>query len=197
MLKQGRRTVTEEELIRGCAGGSEQHFYLLYHKHYGKMLNVCRRYARDNDEAQGMVQEGFIRVFKSINQFAGQGSFEGWLRKVMVTSSINYFHKHYSNNLLEYVDGQQLARTTDGEDIYHSFSSDTTSPRYDAEELLRLVQQLPAVSRMVFNLNVMEGYAHAEIAGMLKMTESSSRACLSRAKQKLREMIQSDTFQKV
>ncbi|HLG33684.1 MAG TPA: sigma factor, partial [Bacteroidia bacterium] len=81
MQKATTIEVSEEELIRGCVRGSAQHFHLVYEKYYGKMFNICRRYARDRDEARDMQQEGFIRIFKNIGQYKGVGSFEGWMRR--------------------------------------------------------------------------------------------------------------------
>src|SRR2546423_68839 len=77
-------------------------------KYFGKMLNVCRRYSRDRDEASDMLQEGFIRVFKNIKQYSFQGSFEGWIRRVIVTSALNYYKKFHLNGHVDYVDQAAL-----------------------------------------------------------------------------------------
>src|SRR5947208_3349239 len=92
------KNISEGELIRRCSEGDEVCCRLLFEKYYGSMLNVCRRYSKDMEEAQDMIQEGFIRVFKNLKQYDRQGSFEGWIRRVMVTSSINYFRKFHLND---------------------------------------------------------------------------------------------------
>jgi len=175
--------VSEATLISECARGSEKYCRLLFEKYYGRMLNVCRRYARDRDEAWDMLQEGFIRVFKNLRQFDGRGSFEGWIRRIMVTSSINYLKKFHQNGSVDYVDREVLASMESAEtsSVYNVHSSSEAN----AEALLKLVQQLPTVYRMVFNLYAIEGYSHAEIATMLSINESTSRSNLAKARQKL------------
>src|SRR5436853_1768621 len=102
------KAVSEQELVRGCSEKSAKHYHLLFDRYYGKMFNVCRRYAKNHEEAQDMVQEGFIRVYKTILQFKGEGSFEGWMRRVMVTTCINYYHKHHRKEV-EYMDNLALS----------------------------------------------------------------------------------------
>ncbi len=181
------KNVSEEDLIRRCLEGDETFCRMLFEKYYGRMLNVCKRYSKDKEEAYDMLQEGFIKVFKNLEQYNGQGSFEGWMRKVMVTTSINYFRKFHLHETVEYVDRDELAflESAKTSSIYNT-SGETGS---DAESLLRMIVELPAVYRMVFNLFAIEGYSHAEIATTLDIAESTSRANLSKARQKLQHML--------
>ena len=166
MTIQEKKAVLEEDLIKGCLEGNEVFCRMLFEKYYGRMLNVCRRYSKDVEEAQDMLQEGFIRVFKNLKQYDRQGSFEGWIRKVMVTTSINYFRKFHLNETVEYVDRDKLTflESVEMSSVYNSYG-ETES---DAEALLLMVKQLPPVYKMVFNLYAIEGYTHNEIAGMLR-----------------------------
>ena len=196
MLKAELQNISEEELIRGCSDGKELHCRILFEKYYGKMLNVCRRYASDRDESRDMVQEGFIRVFKNIGQYKGEGSFEGWMRRVMVTTCINYFHKHHRHNEVDYGDDTELLFSGNGSEHY----AETKIPYAEKQSeavLLALVQKLPQAFRVVFNLHVIEGYSHSEIAVKLNISESTSRTNLLRARKKLMNIIQSNEFQKI
>lgn len=188
------KTVSEQELVRGCSEKSGKHYHLLFERYYGKMFNVCRRYAKNHEEARDMVQEGFIRVFKTILQFKGEGSFEGWMRRVMVTTCINYYHKHNRKDTVEYIDNIQLASAADET---NGFEINEVEKHYDAERLLQMIQDLPTGYRMVFNLYAIEGYSHLEIAGKLHITESTSRSNLAKARQKLKQMIHSPLTEKV
>ena len=188
------KAVSEEELVRGCSEKSALHYRLLFERYYGKLLNVCRRYAKNHEEAQDMVQEGFIRIYSTIHQYKSEGSFEGWMRRVMVTTCINYYHKYHHKETVEYVDHMRL---TSSDESDFGFGADELKSNYDAERLLKLVQNLPPGYRMVFNLHALEGYSHIEIAQKLNITESTSRSNLAKARQKLKQMIISPFSQKV
>jgi RNA polymerase sigma factor (sigma-70 family) len=159
---------------------------MLYETFYGKMFNVCLRYARDREEAQDMVQEGYIRVFKNVHQYDFQGSFEGWIRKVMVTTAINYFRKNNLRSITDYVDSDILLSMGNHDDVMEDSHSVS---QLKANDLLAIIQKLPPVYKMVFNLNAIEGYTHKEISEMMGINESTSRSNLAKARAKLQEMI--------
>jgi RNA polymerase sigma factor (sigma-70 family) len=150
------------------------------------MFNVCLRYARDREEAQDMVQEGYIRVFKNVHQYDFQGSFEGWIRKVMVTTAINYFRKNNLRSITDYVDSDILLTMGNHDDVMEDSHSVS---QLKANDLLAIIQKLPPVYKMVFNLNAIEGYTHKEISEMMGINESTSRSNLAKARAKLQEMI--------
>jgi len=192
MSLKGTNNITEEELIRKCTEGDEACCRMLFEKYYGTMLNVCRRYAKDMEEAEDMLQEGFIRLFKNLKQFDGLGSFEGWVRRVMVTTSINYFRKFHLNDKVQYLENEKLAVL----EAVHTASSDNyTGGSSDSEMLLTMIRQLPPAYKVVFNLHAIEGYSHAEIAGMLNITESTSRSNLAKARQNLQFKLQTSYLQ--
>ncbi|GET30003.1 DNA-directed RNA polymerase sigma-70 factor [Prolixibacter sp. SD074] len=135
------------------------------------MYGVCLRYSKDATEAEDNLQEGFIRVFTKIDQFGFRGSFEGWMRRIMVNTSLEKFRKQ--NNLypvenITVYEGKQL-----GEDLLAQITAD---------ELLQVVQELPAHYRMVFNLYAIEGYSHKEIGDKMGISEGTSKSNLSRAR---------------
>jgi RNA polymerase sigma-70 factor (ECF subfamily) len=151
---------------------------MLFEKHAGKMMGVCLRYAQDNMEAEDMLQDAFIKVFQYITQFKFEGSFEGWVRRIVVNTAIRHLERkkmsfkeiddHSPNN--PQIDAQ--AYTHLGED-----------------DLLKLISQLPEGYRLVFNLNVIEGYSHDEIADMLNIQAGTSRSQLVKARKMLQNQI--------
>ena len=149
------------------------------------MLAVCYRYSRNMVDAEDILQEGFVKVFRKIKSFRGSGSFEGWLRRVMVNTAINHYNaniKHsfqdeYDDNIHDRVDETALSEKVFVED------------GIDYEQVLKLLQQLPEGYNMVFNMYVLDGLSHKEIAEELKITESTSKSQLFKARRRLRELL--------
>jgi RNA polymerase sigma factor (sigma-70 family) len=135
------------------------------------MYGVCLRYARDSSEAEDILQEGFLRVFTKIRQFEFKGSFEGWMRRIMVNTALEKFRK---NDRLYPVEEMRIYESTEWVD-------DTIS-MITADDLLRIIQELPPRYRMVFNLYAIEGYSHLEIGEMMNISEGTSKSNLSRAR---------------
>ena len=164
--------VTEQLLITGCIAGERAFQTKLYDLFAPRMLGVCMRYARTKEEAEEVLHEGFLRVFTYIKKFEGSGSFEGWIRKIMVNCALaRYRNKIHLSPVVALNNGvHELASTPD-------IVSDITT-----KELLALVQTLPAAYRLVFNLHVFEGYKHREIAEALGISEGTSKSNLSDAR---------------
>jgi len=170
---------SEEELIKGCISEKRECQKLLYQKFAGKMLAVCFRYCKNRDEAEDILQEGFIKVFKNIGKFQNLGSFEGWIRRIMVNTALEEIRRK-KNQLL----------TDDIDTIYVQPESDIrTEENINAKELVKLIQALPAGYQVVFNLSVIEGYTHKEIAGMLGINEGTSKSQLAKARTYLQRLI--------
>lgn len=165
------RTVTVDQLYKGCKAGNRQTQEALYRMLAGKMLGVCMRYASDTSEAEDMLQAGFIKVFTNINSYKGSGSFEGWIRRIMVNTAIETYRRKVRM-------GQQLDINGFYEEAQQTFSMDAL----ECEDLLRIIQELPAGYRMVFNMYALEGYSHREIADALGISEGASKSQLSRAR---------------
>ena|ERR1700754_3023477 len=172
-------TFTIQQLIDRCKAGERKAQELLYKQFAAKMLAVCMRYAMDRMEAEDMLQNGFIKVFQKIADYRGEGSFEGWVRRIMVHSSIEYYRKHHK--VLQVVNADDAANEPSVDPLAIS--------NLDARVLLGLIQQLAPGYRIVFNLYALEGYSHKEIAAMTGISEGASKSQLSRARGILKEQI--------
>jgi RNA polymerase sigma factor (sigma-70 family) len=173
------RKYTTDELIKRCKAGERKAQGLLYKQFASKMLGVCCRYATDRMEAEDMLQNGFIKVFQKIDDYRGDGSFEGWIRRIMVHCSIEYYRKHHK--MMQVVELDESHNQASG--------SPLATAKLAAKDLLVLIQQLPPGYRIVFNLYAIEGYSHKEIAEMTGITEGASKSQLSRARAVLKEQI--------
>jgi len=170
---------TIEDLIKRCKSGERKAQELLYKQFAAKMLGVCCRYATDKMEAEDMMQNGFIRVFQKIGDYRGEGSFEGWIRRIMVHSSIEYYRKHH-----------KMMQLVDLDDATHEPSvNPLATATLAAKDLMVLIQALSPGYRIVFNLFAIEGYSHKEIAAITGITEGASKSQLSRARSILKEQI--------
>ena len=162
----------EQSLIKGCIAGNRTAQAELYNLYSHKMLGVCMWYARNKQEAEEILQDGFMRVFTYIHKFTGKGSFEGWIRKIMVNAA-----------LFKYRNKSQLRAVVEYNAYTHGTEENTSIfAMLDAKDLVKLVQTLPPGYRMVFNLHVLEGMKHREIAAILGISEGTSKSNLSDAR---------------
>ena len=145
-------------------------------------MSVCMWYSRSREEAEEVLQDGFIRVFTYLHKFKGEGSFEGWVRKIMVNAALSRYRNKSSNM---YVVTEYNTNIHDGADEAGFISN------YDERELMKLVQQLPPACRLVFNLHVFEGYSHREIAEALGISKGTSKSNLSDARKILQASLTS------
>lgn len=170
--------MTEYELIKGCIRNDSRCQRTLFEQYAGKMMAVCLRYAQDQMEAEDMLQDGFIRVFSNIHQFKFEGSFEGWIRRVIVNAALKRLQKR-KMHFQEITDRNEDAQRMDPY-VYNHLGE---------AELMQLIHQLPDGYRTVFNLNVIEGYSHEEIADMLGIQAGTSRSQLVKARKMLQQQI--------
>ena len=173
--------VNEKQLIADCLLGKRNAQKRLYELYSCKMMGVCLRYCKDRETAKDLLHDGFLKVYTHIDSFEGKGSFEGWIRRIMVNTALEYLRKQseegYNMNI------EEAFTLTNGD---YSILE-----KMQAEELISLIQRLPDAYRMTFNLFVIEGYSHKEISEKMDITESSSRVYLTRAKQLLQSMLAS------
>ncbi|MDF9829054.1 sigma-70 family RNA polymerase sigma factor [Parabacteroides sp. PF5-6] len=169
----------EQQLIEGCRKGNRKAQKELYETYSRKMMGVCLRYVNDRETARDLLQDGFVRVFTSLDSYSGTGSFEGWMRKIFVNSALEYLRR---TDILR--DAADLDHTAELAGADSSVIS-----RMSAAELMQVVNELPTGFRTVFNLFAIEGYSHKEIGEMLQITESTSRSQYTRAKQLLQRKI--------
>ncbi|MGB7395507.1 MAG: RNA polymerase sigma factor [Pricia sp.] len=167
----------EKQLIKKSASGSRDAQRRLYEKYAPKMLGVCRRYIKDLQFAEDVMVTGFVKVFNHLDSFRHEGSFEGWIRKIMVRESITYLRKNqfvvYDETILEKVHPQ----------------AERTYFQWDSEYIQSLIDALPDGYRTVFVLHAVEGYKHQEIAEMLDISESTSKSQLFKARRLLQEQL--------
>lgn len=170
--------MTEKELIQGCIREDREYQLELFNRYAGKMLTVTRRYARHHLEAEDLLQDAFIKVFNNLKKFEGKGSFEGWIRRIVVNTAL----KNYNRSSFQ--------KETIGLPEYHDKPVNPEAiSNLTEEELLKEIAELPDGYRIVFNLYVIEGFSHKEIADQLKIGESTSRSQLVKARKMLQERL--------
>lgn len=170
--------MNETDLIQGCVRRDTIAQHTLFEKYAGILMTICRRYAGDQHEAEDMLQEAFINIFNHINQFKSAGSFEGWLKRITVNAAIKILQRRKI----------KIVGITNDQHELISPDSNVISD-LSAEDLLKLISQLPDGYRVIFNSYVIEGYSHDEIAGMLKIKTATSRSQLSKARAILKDKI--------
>ena len=171
--------MTEKKLIELCIDGDRKSQKDLFDRFAGKMFTLCKRYARTSQESEDMLQEAFVKVFNSLDKFGFKGSFEGWIRRIVVNTCLRYLEKEKimfeDIDMVEYSSSNVIQASA----IEHLAE----------EELLNIIALLPDGYKMVFNLYVIEGYSHKEIADMLNIGESTSRSQLVKARKLLKELL--------
>ena len=173
-----QRSRKEEDLVEGCKKNDTLSQRAVYEHHATKMLGVCFRYVKDVSEAEEVMIGGFTKVFNKIDQFKGDGSFEGWIRRIMVNESLIYLRKNKSMYLE--VDICEAEREPNFQGLENSL---------EAQDLLKMIQELPVGYRTVFNLYAIEGYSHKEIGEQLGINVNTSKSQLSRARKLLQHML--------
>jgi RNA polymerase sigma factor (sigma-70 family) len=170
---------SDEQLIQGCKDNKSHAYEALYKKYAMTLMAIARRYAHSNFEAEDILQEAFIKIFTKIKTYESKGSFEGWLKRIVVNTAINHYHANASKRKHVEYEGIQVMDESVG-DVVSKMTND---------ELLGILRQLPEAYVIVFNLYVIEGYTHHEIGEMLNITEGTSKSRLSRGKEMLRELL--------
>lgn len=170
--------MTEAQLISGCKQNNVLAQKELYNLYAPKMMGVCARYFANGQEAQDVLQEGMLKLFKNINNYAGKGSFEGWIRKIIINTALEQLRK----NKIHFESVDQI-------DLDSNLSKENGFQNLKVQDLLKMIHSLPEGFRVVFNLFAIEGYSHKEIAIQLGISEGTSKSQLSRARRQLQDMI--------
>ena len=170
---------SEKELIKRCLQNNSEAQEKLYKLYAPKMFGVCLRYAKNHMEAEDVLQEGFIKVFLHLKDYRNEGSLEGWIRRTIVNTAINFYRKSIKSSKDLDIDGLEIANSDE----------ETVLDQLSTRELLDAIRELPDGYRIVFNLNVLEGYTHKEIGQMLSLSENTSKSQLSRARQVLQKKL--------
>ena len=170
--------MTEFELIQGCLREDRATQRALFNRYAGKMMTVCLRYARHRMEAEDLLQDAFIKVFDNIHSFEGKGSFEGWIRRIVVNTALKNVSRHSFQK--EGIGLEGISESSEDPSVFSQLSE---------QELLKLISSLPKGYRICFNLYVIEGFSHREIGEMLHIEESTSRSQLVKARNMLQNMV--------
>jgi RNA polymerase sigma factor (sigma-70 family) len=198
---------SDQEIINGCQKYHKDAQKALYEKYAPLMKGVCMRYANSKNDVKDILQEGFLKVFSKIQSYKGHGSFEGWMKRVMINHAINYYYlnkKHYKHlDFDEINESEMYDETSDIADF--STVGEKMSPNelkqnnitaeiiekvgFSHEELLEILNQLPEPFRLVFNLHCIEHYKHEEIAELLSIDIATSRTRLLRARKTIRQIL--------
>jgi RNA polymerase sigma-70 factor (ECF subfamily) len=170
--------ISDQKLIEGCMAGNRQSHHVLYKKYASVMMGICMRYSRTSAEAEDILQDGFIKVFSYLKNYRHEGSFEGWIKRIIINTAINHYYQNLKFALhmdIDNIDEHQLVPV-------ETDTSNETAFALSQEELMILIQELPDGYRMVFNLFAIEGYGHKEIADILNISENTSKSQLFRQK---------------
>ena len=178
--------ISDEKIVDGCRAGKRKAFSLLYKKYSSTMLGLCMRYCKNLADAEDVLQEGFIKVFRKIEKYRGEGSFEGWIKRIMINTAIDHYQqglKHSYHSNVDELDGISMLVADPEED------DNLYKEHFSGEQLMDMVQKLPDGYRMVFNLYAIEGYGHKEIGRMLQITENTSKSQLHKARRTLKQQL--------
>jgi RNA polymerase sigma factor (sigma-70 family) len=173
-----------KNIINGCLKGNRRDQELLYRRHAPKLYSVCLQYSSNDEEARDILQEGFIKVFENLVHYKHEGSFEGWVRKIIVNTALEKFRSKHN---LYRVDDIDTIPEPDAEPDNNDYAG------LEAVDLMEIIRELPPKYRMVFNLYAIEGYSHKEISQMIKISEGTSKSNLSRARVILQRRVGSYT----
>ncbi|UAY51698.1 RNA polymerase sigma factor [Ferruginibacter albus] len=171
--------MTEELMLAGCRTNNAASQEALYSRFSPRMLGVCYRFARNKEDAEDMLQEGFIKIFSQIHQYRNEGALEGWVRRIIVHTCINVLKKNkkFSDSVdISYAGGLKI-------------TEENIPSIVQAKQIVECIRLLPIGYRTVLNLYAIEGYSHKEIANMLDIEESTSRSQYTRAKTMLEDIL--------
>ena len=178
MKLQIQKSTLETDLIIACKKQNAKAQRLLYDKYATLMLGLCRRYIKGELEAEDVMIKGFMKVFTKIELFEGKGSFEGWMKRIMINEALGYIRKNKAMYLEIEIEAAER------EPDYNKISTEL-----ETKDLLKMVNELPSGYRTIFNLYAIEGYSHKEISELLGINENTSKSQLSRARMHLQKKL--------
>lgn len=170
----------DETLIKACVSGNEKAQFQLFEQFAPKMMAVCLRYAENREMAEDVLQDSFVKVFKNLKKFTNEGSLDGWIRRIMVNTSLDAIRKNKKRKFDSQIESVS----------YLAPQNDFIEESLMAEDLMLIINQMPEGYKLVFNLYAIEGYSHKEIAETLGISENTSKSQYSRARAYLREILE-------
>jgi len=172
-------TNIDRELVLACLKNNREAQHKLYKRFASKMYGICLRFSHGDNQAQDILQEGFIKVFNHLNKFRFEGSLEGWMKRIIVNVAIDYIKKNVNHF-------KEIDENTEEQ---YNIQEDEAISRLSVEDLMRIIQELPDSKRLIFNLYAYEGYSHKEIAEMLGISIMTSKSQYCKAKKMLQERL--------
>jgi RNA polymerase sigma-70 factor, ECF subfamily len=171
-----------DDIVKKCVKGDRKAQQELYKIFYSKMMGVCYRYTNNSEDAKDILQDGFVKVYSNLKKYNFKGSLEGWIRRIMVNTAIDHFRKNKNVYLVGDEDDYILenSKVESADSIYGQFGESV---------IMEAIQSLSPAYKTVFNLNVIEGYKHSEIAEKLNISEGTSKSNLAKAKQNLKKIL--------
>jgi len=172
--------ISDKKIVDGCRKGKARFQRILYDRYSPALFGICLRYTKNEMEAKDVLQDSFIRIFSKLEQYRGDGSFEGWLKRIAVTTALNYLTQTKRFRLMDDIESHSDSGALKVED----------NDAFSQEDILRMIRELPVGYQTVFNLYEVEGYPHQEIANILNISESTSKTQLFQARRRLRKKIE-------
>ncbi len=169
-------------IVKKCISGDQKAQKELYKMFYSKMMNVCFRYSKNADDSADLLQDGFVKVFMNLKHYDNKGSLEGWIRRIMVNTAIDFYRKSKNFNVVE-DENDFILETSKVESEDHIYS------QFGVSDIMDAIQQLSPVYKTVFNMYVIDGYKHQDIAEHLNISEGTSKSNLAKAKSNLRSIL--------
>jgi RNA polymerase sigma-70 factor (ECF subfamily) len=175
----------DRQLLSAISDGDEKTIYMLYRHCYDDLFMVSKRYMSNDDDIGTMINSAFLKIVKNIGQYQSEVPFKAWVRRIMINTAIDHYRKYKKYREIMYYPEEEKTM----ENNPSSIDFNEADQQFDAEQLLQIIDQLPHVSKTVFNMFAIDGYSHKEIAEMLKISEGTSKWHLSTARKKLRELL--------
>jgi|TARA_B110000495_G_C22722451_1_gene424327 RNA polymerase sigma-70 factor (ECF subfamily) len=178
-MKAEALKMTDDELVKQCLNNNQAAQKELFVRFSSKMLGVCLRYISSRDDAEDVLQDAFIKVFNKLDKYSGIGSFEGWIRRIVVNTALDFLRKNKKMQLNSSID-----------DIGYGIKKEQFIVEdLTAKELMKIIQTIPLGYKTIFNMYAIEGYSHKEIAQELDISESTSKSQLSRARAVIKKLL--------
>lgn len=183
-----RNNMSENDLIKACVNGDANAMKTLYERNYSTMLGICRRYSPRKVDAEDLLHDGFVKIFKDIGSYKGRGSFEGWMKQVMINTVLSHLRKAKKENTVELFDfyGEENREEEEKTDTESELILNTD---FSKEELIEIMRTLPPGYQQVLNLHVIDGFQHNEIAEMLNISVGTSKSQLNRGRKLMKHKL--------
>lgn len=178
--------MTTEELIEGCKHGDRKCQQLLFETYKRQMYALCCRYAKSDAEAEDILQEGFIKVFRYLDSYKGSGSFFGWLCKIFINQAISIYHRQHMHNQMLRNDISEYENLSDSDDAQYFQASE---PVYSEEEMIDAIRELPQYLQTIFNMVAIDEYSYTEVAEKLNISNNSVKTLMYRARTLLKDAL--------